>query len=292
MARDTRWTGGSREVVVFTIAFVALVAVVAVVAVVATVNSRETTTSPREAPALVTVSLTWDDGRASQAGSVRIQSRHGLTATYYVNSAHIDDSSWNLTRAELDRVVAAGNEVGGHTERHEILTEVDTEVARRTVCGDRERLMRWYGPEAGRSFAYTNAEFNSTVAGIVSECGWSSGRGVGGVQWGPDTPVAESVPPADPYAIRTVAHITERTTLATLQESVSRAERDGGGWIIYVLHGLEDEGDDLHIDPQLYDTFLGWLSAKSNVSVRTIGDVTDEVMGSTAPRQEPLATPS
>lgn len=243
---------------------------------------------------LVVVSLTWDDGRASQATSLDIQQRHGMAATYYVNSAMIGSSGWYLTRPQLDALAAAGNEIGGHTERHENLTTISLDQARQTICGDRDRLVSWYGSPAGRSFAYPYGASNPDVRSIVSGCGYSSGRNITGVM----TPyvcsscrVAESLPPADPMAIVTPTSVSSSTTLADLQFQVIQASLNGGGWVPYTFHDIGRTGESLSIDPALYSQFLDWLASRSDVRVMTVGDVMDTAWTPVTPTTTPITTP-
>ena len=62
----------------------------------------------------VALSLTFDDGRASQVeGGAALLDRHGVTATFYVTPAAVEPrlDAWK-------RVVAAGHEIGNHSLNH------------------------------------------------------------------------------------------------------------------------------------------------------------------------------
>lgn len=224
----------------------------------------------------IVVSLTWDDGRASQLGSLAIQEAHGMKATYYINSGSINQSGYYLTKPQLDSIAQAGNEIGGHTVNHENLTAVPLDGATAAVCNDREKLVSWYGPDAGKSFAYPFGANNAEVREIPGSCGYTSARGVTGVR----TPkaclgcrLAESLPPADPWLIAGPTSITSATTLEDLKFQVDQAALNGGGWVLYTLHSLGDTGDIYNIDPAVYDQFLSWLKTRSDVVVRTVGEV-------------------
>ena len=225
----------------------------------------------------VVVSLTWDDGRSSQAGSMAIQQSRGFPATYYVNSDMVGSSGYYLTKPQLDEIAASENEIGGHTRRHENLTRITPEEASATICNDRNQIMSWYGPQAGKSFAYPFGASNTAVEQIAEDCGYSSARSISGVLTPyvcAGCPPSESIPPANPYRLRTTgASISNRTTLADLQFQVENASVAGGGWVILVLHSLGVPGDSLSIDPILYGEFLDWLKARQDVTVRTVGDV-------------------
>ena len=112
----------------------------------------------------VYVSLTWDDGRASQFSSVAIQQAHTMPATYYINSGLIGSSGYYMTKAQLDTVAAgSGNEIGGHSQLHENLTKVPLLEAQTNICNDRAQLTAWFGDAAGRSFAYPYGATNTQV---------------------------------------------------------------------------------------------------------------------------------
>ena len=131
-------------------------------------------------PAKVVVSLTWDDGRASQTGSLAIQAKYGYPATYYINSAEIGAGPGKLTKGQLDVIAASGgNEIGGHTDHHVDLTSLPPAQVTSEICNDRSRLVGWYGAAAGRSFAYPFGAVNSTAKAAVQGCGYQSARGVG-----------------------------------------------------------------------------------------------------------------
>lgn len=228
-----------------------------------------------DAPAVV-VSLSWDDGRSSVYRSLAIQERHGFEATYFINSDQIGGSGYYLSRGELDELAAAGNEIGGHTEGHVNLTEVSPGRARASICDDRSTLVDWYGSQAGVSFAYPFGS-NASVADLVSECGYRSGRITSGLR-GPlgcgRCPAAETLPPTDPYAIAASGSVRADWTLADLQRLVLQAEEAGGGWVNYVLHALSSSTEDRYaIAPETYDALLGWLADRPNVTVVTIGEV-------------------
>lgn len=224
----------------------------------------------------VIVSLTWDDGRANQATTTAIQDAHGMKATYYINSGDIDSSGYYLTKAQLDQISADGNEIGGHTQHHERLTSISLDAATSTICNDRQTLVDWYGPAAGRSFAYPYGASNSDVQKIPATCGYTSARGVTGIRTAKTClgcPYAEALPPRNPWNLAVPPSISSATTLEDLKFQVTQAASGGGGWIIYTMHSIGNPADAYNIDPSVYDTFLSWLAARSDVQVMTVGDV-------------------
>ena len=248
----------------------------------------------------VYVSLTWDDGRASQIDSLAIQQAHAMPATYYINSGFIDGSRYYLTKAQLDTVAnVTGNEIGGHTTVHDNLTTLSPADAQATICNDRTQLISWYGQPAGRSFAYPYGATNTQVEQAVQSCGYTSGRTVTGVASATSCLsclAAESLPPADPYRLAVPTSVSATTTLADLQFQVDAASASGGGWVIYTMHDLGVDGSLWNIDPALYSQFLDWLATRTDVQVRTVGDLMSQTWPTstntnTAPQTPPVLTP-
>lgn len=226
---------------------------------------------------LVTVSISWDDGRASQIDTLPIQAKYGLPATYYINSAMIGSSSYYMNKTQLDTVAAVpGNEIGGHTERHENLTSISLSAAQSTVCNDRNRLVGWYGEAAGKSFAYPYGAWNSEVEDVVAGCGYTSARTIGDVgdpatcSW---CVAAETIPPQDPYNLRSPDSVENTTTLQDLVKRITVAWDHGGGWVVYTFHTLGSGTDQYSVSPEVYDQLLSFLKSAGNVQVRTVGDV-------------------
>ena len=251
-------------------AIIALMAIIITMLVVVSPRAKAATTSK------VIVSLTWDDGRANQASSVAIQNAHGMKATYYINSGDIGTSDYYLTKSGLDAIAADGNEIGGHTVNHERLTAIPLDAATAAVCNDRQTLIGWYGPAAGRSFAYPFGAYNADVAKIPQSCGYTSARTVTGIRMQNSCfgcPTAESLPPRNPWTLAVPTSVTTSTTLDALKFQIDQAATNGGGWVIYTMHSLGEPGDTYNIDPVMYDAFLTWLAARSDVEVRTVGDV-------------------
>lgn len=235
--------------------------------------------TPRpEAPAgapLTVVSLTFDDGYATQVPAAELLAEHGLPATFYLNSALLGrtpyaDPSW------VADLVAMGHEVGGHTRRHgDLLTmsPFDRAVA---ICRDRQAL-QISGAQV-TSFAYPYGSFDDAVVEQVQSCGYDSARAASGLQVGSDCiscPAAESLDPIDHrYDIRTPGTVRAEDSWQDLAALVERAEVDGG-WVPLVLHrvceGCAEESTSL----STLDAFASWLRTRpATTVVLTVGEVT------------------
>jgi peptidoglycan/xylan/chitin deacetylase (PgdA/CDA1 family) len=249
--------------------------------------------TPVHAATNTVVSLTFDDGSASQYSTLSMLSAHGMNGTYYINSGLVGSSSYYMTWPQLHDLYNAGNDVGGHTVDHADLTKLSTANATAEVCNDRTSLIN-NGFSPVTSFAYPYAAVNTSAEQIVKQCGYSSGRTVGdinSINACTSCPYAETIPPQDPYYLRTPENATTSTTLSTLETYVTNAETHGGGWVILVFHGICDNRctDTNSLSPSIFTALLDWLQPRSanGTVVRTV----DQVMNGTSPPPGPDTTP-
>ncbi len=220
------------------------------------------------------VSLTFDDASADQMAALPILAEHGMNATFYAVSGQLGNTPYYMTWNQLAQVASAGNEIGGHTVDHKDLTTLTPAEQVAEVCGDRQALIA-HGHQPV-SFAYPFANHDASSRAAVQSCGYTSGRGVGGTSCLPGCAPAETVPPADPFVLRTPPGITNTTSVATLQGYVTRAVQNGGGWLTLTFHNICDSGCGSNsISAANLDALLDWLQAQpaNEVSVRTVRQV-------------------
>jgi len=235
-------------------------------------SAAEAATGP-----LTVVSLTFDDGNADQNNAVSTLAKYKLPGTFYINSGFIGATNY-LTRADLSKISANGNEIGGHTVSHPDLTTVSSDEAKRQVCNDRVNLTNWGFKVT--SFAYPFASTNAATEAIVKGCGYNSGRMLGDIRsrFGcSDCDFAERMPPADPYYTQALDQVDNTWTLRDLQNSVTNAEKAGGGWVQFTFHHVcANNCDALSISPTVFAQFAAWLApraASGNTQVKTVGAV-------------------
>ena len=235
---------------------------------------------PARAAAVPVVSLTFDDGLASQWVARTALRAHKFHGTFYVNSTHLDTAG-RLTSAQVRRLAAEGHEIGGHTSDHVNLPTLDEAEQRRQVCDDRVALGRLLAPTRVKSFAYPYGAARPSVARVVRSCGYNSARIVGGLN--PEAgdcagcPYAEALEPANPYRIRSSTSFVADTPIAVAKAQVIGAERTGGGWVPLVFHEVCEGCSELSITPHDLDALLDWIAAR-RIPVRTV----DEVIGGRA----------
>jgi peptidoglycan/xylan/chitin deacetylase (PgdA/CDA1 family) len=246
------------------------------------------------------VTFTWGGGLAGQMQSLPMFRRYGMHATYFVASglvcthgqAECQKSSPYLTLADIRKIAANGNEIGGLSVTHQKLTTMPVAKAKREICDDRSTLFRWgFRPT---DFAYPFALINPTIEALTRACGYNAGLGTGTIRGAgrcADCPWAETIPPANPYNVRTPVEVnTVGTTWIprTYQSIVANAQKHGGGWIIFTLHDICRTNCDLGTTPAILGAVLKWLHGQvaHNVVVETMS----QVIG--GPVRPPVAGPS
>ncbi len=228
------------------------------------------------APSSTIVSLQFDDQDADQYQAGQMLAGRGMRATFFVNSGRIGANGY-MTLAQLRELAALGNEIGGHTVSHADLPTLSSAEASRQVCNDRVRLLG-FGFDV-RNFAYPYGDYNGAVEQVVANCGYNSGRTIGGIRTATSCagcPFAETLPPADPFATRTPDSIKASMSLSDIQALVTQAEQHGGGWVQIVMHHVCDNCTETYgISPSRLEALLDWLKARESQGtvVRTVQEV-------------------
>jgi hypothetical protein len=238
--------------------------------------------APAAAVTPTIVTIEWHDGNADQIDVLPILTDHGMHATFLVNTGPIlAGDQAKLRVSDLDSLFAAGNEIAGHTLDHVNIQPLSTVAARNEVCTDRNNLLTMgttmFQPT---SLAYPFASFDAASEDVAHYCNYNGASATAGLTL--KGPVANTVPPADPYAVRTVPSIKKSTKLATMEKFVlaaeSAAQTDGSAWTIFVFHHLCDSHS--HCGPYVisgakFAAFLDFLQAEAanGVVVQTMQQV-------------------
>ncbi|MEV8376290.1 polysaccharide deacetylase family protein [Kribbella sp. NPDC056861] len=247
------------------------------------------------------ISLTFDDGLVSHYGIRSMLSSHGVHGTFYINSGAVDDPEEDnaMTWAEINNLKADGNDIGGHTKDHMVITDPATtfDYKWHQVCDDRARLQAQGFSPSG--FAYPEAAFNAEAISIVQGCGYQTGRSGGSILVG--GPIyTESTPPRDPFALYALGTTYDGpVTLQSLIDAANGAADHAGGWVPMIFHEICYQGtakyaacmaDYRPIDSVVIDQFLDWAVAPANasrgISIKSVA----EVMGSGQAIPNPVIT--
>lgn len=260
-------------------------------------------------PPRIVVSLTFSDGHVDQYDNARpVLLAHHMPATFYVVSSWADQSlACCMAWWQIDDLYRDGNEIGGMGRDHEDLTAKPSgpwppELARRQaqICDDRQRLIkRGYDP---RSFAYPGGAFatvfpdGSRPQDLVRDCGYLAGRALGG--WTPAGMPLDTIPPADPFALRTPEIVGNGPVqLADLVADVKAAD-PAGGWVPIAFDRVCRRGTSDYqacmasprpVEDTTLSAFLDWLASaglQGGAPPGTVVRTVRAVLG--APSQPPL----
>jgi peptidoglycan/xylan/chitin deacetylase (PgdA/CDA1 family) len=189
------------------------------------------------------VSLTFDDAYENQARyAVPLLRSHHMNGTFYVITADSDGPypccmSW----AQLRTLQHAGDDIGSHTISHANLKTTVGARATREVCGSRQDMLR-KGIDDPESFAYPFGSVTATAERVVHRCGFTNARQGGGISSSnttPGPPWAETLPPKDPEAVRTIAPDgASPIRLPDLENYVAGAAAHKGGWLVITFHDV------------------------------------------------------
>jgi hypothetical protein len=226
--------------------------------------------------------------------AVQMLDDHGMDGTFFIIPGRVDrPNSPYMTWGQVQTIYDHGNEIGGHTMNHLHLPTLPEDQQRSEICDGRQALLSRGYPQV--SFAYPFGDHDATSERLVQECGYSSGRGVSGLG-GTGEPKGESVPPLNPWVIRTRGSVDVNDTLPEVEDWIMDAEAlsrssDAPTSMNLVFHHLCDPAvtncsdpngvDDQYMTPSDFNALLGWLQAResSGTEVKTIA----EMMGVSAP---------
>lgn len=251
------------------------------------------------------VSLTFDDAYADQGRyGVPLLRAHHMHATFYVITADSDGPypccmSWTQLRA----LQAAGDDIGSHTITHPNLKTLTPAHIRKEVCGSRADMLR-HGIDDPVSFAYPYGSYDAAAERIVPKCGFTNARQGGGISSDnvtPGPPWAESLPPKDPAAVRTIA-VDGRSPnrLGDLENYVTGAAAHGGGWLVITFHDVCDAyaSDFVHcmdsygpVQDRVLGEFLGWLARAGHAGGAPAGVVVQTMRWAANTAHGPDTTP-
>ena len=221
------------------------------------------------------VSLTFDDADENQysIGYLHGLEPHGMNGTFYIISNAVGTDG-SMTWPQVGALDTGGQEIGGHTMNHvNLKTTTDYQTKVNEVCNNRQDLInRGFWPV---SFAYPEGAYDATAEQIVQSCGYTTGRAAGGIDVNGTAAgplFAETLPAKDPFATRTIFDDTAPapTSLSHLEQSVTAASQNGGGWVTLVFHQICSQqydpanystcmADYGPIDFPVFNQFLDWL---------------------------------
>ncbi|GGN97686.1 polysaccharide deacetylase family protein [Saccharibacillus kuerlensis] len=114
------------------------------------------------------LTFSYDDGRTQDRRLVELFNRHGLKATFHLNSGKFDEPGY--VKYEEVASLYAGHEISAHTVSHPFLERVPRERLIMEVMDDRGALEELAGyPVRGMSYPY--GAYNDEVTGMLGSLG-------------------------------------------------------------------------------------------------------------------------
>ncbi|MDO8757324.1 MAG: polysaccharide deacetylase family protein [Elusimicrobiota bacterium] len=215
--------------------------------------------------ATTVVSITFGGGRTNQLSTLPVLDQYGFKGTYYIITGAMGQPGGYLTAAQVRDIAAAGHEIGSLSVTHADLLTVSYSTMVYEVCQSRQDLLD-IGISPVVSFDYPSGHSDETVESVVQSCGYTSGRrsyGLGCSYSGCLT--AESIPPADPFFIRTPPVVTSTTTLDEIQQFIVNAENSGGGWVPLAFINICDGCSQWSITRADFTSLMSWLADRARL---------------------------
>ena len=129
-------------------------------------NDLQAGVTPPARTVAITIDDGWDDGFNYAFPILR---SHGFVATYYVIAGRIDKPNF-LSSAQLDQLVAAGDDIGDHTMDHVALTTQGAAALKYQIDAGESRIAQVTGrwPE---TLAYPSGREDGQVVAEAEACG-------------------------------------------------------------------------------------------------------------------------
>ena len=208
------------------------------------------------------VTLRFDDGWLSQyqVALPKLKSA-GLKGTFFIISQQIADNGYAgfMSKAQIQSLYAAGNEIGAHTRTHPYLSQLSSADQQNEIQGSKNDLLAMnVGPST--SFAYPFGDYNDTTLSLVKSDGFSDAAAT------LDGDVTLS---SDKYQLERQS-MESNVTLAQTKQWIDNAIANKE-WLILSFHQIDTSGVQYSISPTIFNQVVDYLKSK-NIPVVTIQD--------------------
>jgi len=134
--------------------------------------------SPASAATGTIVSMTFDDANADQLPAEQKLVSKGMKGTFFLVSGFIGFPGY-MTLANVQSMVADGQEIAGHTISHPDLATVSIDEATRQICNDRVNWANWGIPVANFAYPFASSTTRSDPVDCVrAVISWQASLGV------------------------------------------------------------------------------------------------------------------
>ncbi|MDY7232713.1 polysaccharide deacetylase family protein [Hyalangium rubrum] len=209
------------------------------------------------------VSITLDDGWPSQFTVARpALNARGIPATYFlVTEGTRNGWAGYVTVAQVQTLIAEGNEIGGHTMTHRDLTTLSATEVEAELRDSQAWLKTQFGLQAVPSFASPYGAYNASVLATIQQY-YGSHRTVNSGQNFKDSNVLQ---------LRAY-DVHSGVSVATVRTWIDAAAADGS-WIILTFHqfvtGTPTQSTEVNLGN--FEAILDYIQTK-NVDVVTVAE--------------------
>jgi len=212
--------------------------------------------STKKKPESGVISITFDDGYKSQLLAAQIMKKYDLSATAYIMPRNIGEAGL-MTTKEIATLKSYGWDIQSH---HAIpLTTMKKEELKKEFDFGIDYITKNKFKSASQHLAYPLGRHNDLVV-VETQSHFKTARLAGGG--------TETIPPADPYRIRTF-NVLDTTTPEQIKEEIQKA-KNHKQWLILMFHYLNAKPEtELQYTPNNFEQFCKYLK-ESGASVLTI----------------------
>ena len=221
------------------------------------------------------LTFSYDDGVVQDIRLVDIFNKHGLKATFNINSGLYlpEDVTREQFRGRLKRSEAialykdSGHEVAVHGLKHAFLSKLKPAEMVKEVLEDRKNIEKDYGTIT-RGMAYAYSDYNAEAIEILKQCGIVYSRAVAST--------LRFSFPANWWAIQPTCHHNSEKLMELAEKFVTTNSRyPSDNWLFYVWgHSYEfDDRDNWDV----IERFAEYVSGKEEIWYATNIEIHDYV---------------
>jgi len=208
------------------------------------------------------VSITFDDGLASQYGAAKILENYGWQGTFYVPSGlTVFENRSLMTFTQLQDLQAKYHEIGTHSATHIKASTSSLEEYEQNIINGKKILQE--NNLSAENFAYPYGDFSKLGA---IETHFKSGRTV--------VASINKIPPENVYELKGLPLVHLNNEYKVLENYLADLEKNGG-WLIIVLHGVDFDENVERQDVDVTEKEFIWILEqvkKSGADVKTVHD--------------------
>ena len=216
------------------------------------------------------VTLSYDDGVVADLRLMEILDRHGIKATFNINSGLFGCGTRLPEETIKEKYVASAHEIAVHGYKHLALSALEAPALIMEILEDRKNLENLTGtPVTGMAYAY--GDFDDRVVSLLADCGISYSRTV--------TSTRGFGLPTEPLKWDPTCHHNE----PRLMELARRfAEDDSlsyrGEPLLFYLWGHAYEFDEKHNNNwEVIEEFAAYIGGREDVWFVTNGELWDYI---------------